>query len=147
MWTFNINSSRNANAIRTDRQHRRRGSITSEAVTSAAILIVGVVVVARTQISLQRLWNDNRSYQLANDELSNQLQRLTRLPIEQLPGQLASLSVHEQLQLELPDSHLTGQLVQDQLGPRIQLELAWKRAGSAAPLRMVGWLCKKETKP
>jgi hypothetical protein len=118
----------------------RRGAVLSEALVSAAILLAGIGIVARSQSNLTRLWGDTRHFQLATDELCNQLDRLTRLPKEKLSESLRELQVSSQIAAVLPECRIEGRLIEDPMGSRVQLSIDWKRVGTGKPLELTGWL-------
>lgn len=118
----------------------RCGAILSEALVSAAILLAGIGIVAKSQYNLRRLWSDTRHFQLATDELCNQLDRLTRLPKDQLPKSLSELQISQEIAAVLPECRIEGKLIEDPLGARVQLNIDWKRVGSGKPLELTGWL-------
>lgn len=120
--------------------NQRRGSILSEAIVSAAILMAGIGIVARAQYNLRRLWGDTRHFQLATDELSNQLERLSNQNKTQVIESLQNLQVSQPIANVLPEAKIVGELVEDSHGTRIQLSLDWKRIGQGKPLELTGWL-------
>lgn len=119
---------------------KRTAAILTEALVAAAILMIGVVVVAKSSVSLQRLWSDTRQFQLATDELANQLQRLTRLPARDAAEQINNLRVSEPISAVLPEAKIQAELLQDANGDRVSLSIQWKRFGTSNPLTLVGWL-------
>jgi hypothetical protein len=118
----------------------RRGAILSEALVSAAILLAGIGIVARSHSNLRRLWGDTRHFQLATDELCNQLDRLTLMPKDQLEDSLRQLQVSPEIAAVLPECRIAGTLIEDPLGSRLQLKIDWKRVGTGKPLELTGWL-------
>ncbi len=111
----------------------------TEAIVSAVILLVGIAIVGKSSYNFRRLWSDTRYYQLATDELCNQMQSLTTMPKEQLANSVSSLSVSQEISQVLPDAKLEGQIMEDSLGVRIRLSMDWKRVGSGEPLVLIGW--------
>jgi hypothetical protein len=119
---------------------KRKAAILVEALVAATILMVGVLVVAKSSASLRSMWKETRHYQLACDELANQLQHLKTLSVVEVEQQLKTLSVSKQIVQALPEATLQGELLQDKLGNRVRLSITWKRLGQAVPLSLVGWL-------
>jgi hypothetical protein len=112
----------------------------TELIVAAAVLMLGIGVVAKSNSSLLRLWEDTRHHQLAMDELSNRLDLLTRLSGEDLQQAIQQLQVSSDIAAVLPDADLKAILIQDQFGDRIELSLQWKRVGTGKPIRLVGWI-------
>ena len=85
-----------------------------------------------------RLLSAERTYRLALDELTNQLERLTALP----PGDLAQAV--EQLKMSpftaerLPDAELVGQLAAAGNGQRVRLQITSKKP-TGPTVSMSGW--------
>lgn len=122
-----------------ERRCNRKGSLMTEAIVSAVILLVGIAIVGKSSYNFRRLWSDTRYYQLATDELCNQMQSLTVLPKEQLANSLSSLSVSNEISAVLPDAKIAGQLIEDAHGVRVRLSMDWKRVGTGEPLVLIGW--------
>lgn len=122
-----------------ERRRNRKGSLMTEAIVSAVILLVGIAIVGKSSYNFRRLWSDTRYYQLATDELCNQMQLLTVLPKEQLVNSIGSLTVSSEISDVLPDAKIVGQLVEDAQGVRIRLAMDWKRVGTGEPLVLIGW--------
>lgn len=127
------------NCRASERRSSRKGSLMTEAIVSAVILLVGIAIVGKSSYNFRRLWSDTRYYQLATDELCNQMQTLTALPKEQLANSLNSLSVSNEISQVLPDAKIVGQLIDDAQGIRVRLSMDWKRVGTGEPLVLTGW--------
>jgi hypothetical protein len=122
------------------RSQTRRAAILSEAIMAATILLAGIGIVARSHHNLRRLWMDTRQFQLATDELCNQMDRLTKIPKAQLSEELAKLQMSREIAELLPKPKIEGQFIEDTLGSRLVLKVDWKRVGSSTPLQLTGWL-------
>ena len=102
--------------------------------------MVGVGLIAKSSSSISRIWHDTRRYQLAIDELDNQMDRLLVLAPVQRQDALANLKPSTTAQSVLPMVTLAGKQISDDLGSRIHLELNWQRMGIAQPLELISWL-------
>lgn len=87
-----------------------------------------------------RLWQDIRHEQLAMDELSNQIDRLTALERPQRAAALAELVPSKPAQRALPNVKLQAQTVKDQAGTRLVVSIHWDRKIESKPLALVGWI-------
>jgi hypothetical protein len=72
-----------------------------------------------------RLLESCRHYRLALDEVSNQLDRLTALPVAEAKSALSRLSPSPFIAGKLPNAKLTGQLQSADVGDRLTLRLSW----------------------
>jgi hypothetical protein len=101
--------------------------------------------------ALVRIGGINRDlarHHLALDELSNQLERLSLLPLDQLEQQLSELTVDTSVAAQLPSVQLRGQLVPADLGYRLTLQLSWQRASAdAPPISLTTWIFPAVAKP
>jgi hypothetical protein len=101
------------------------------------ILSVFVPLIARHG----RLLVAQREYRLALDELSNQLERLSALPRQELPGALEKLQPSAYAVARLPGAELRGELTPADLGQRLTLRLAWgENKTAAAPATLAAWI-------
>lgn len=125
----------NSNSVK-----RRRGATATELVVAATLLVSLLGALAPLAIAAGRIRRDARHYQLALEELSNQLDRLSSLNGDERTAALAALAPSDDLSGSLPDATLKGEIVRDEDGTRLVLTLDWKRPRAAAPLQLVGWL-------
>lgn len=124
----------------------RRGSLLSEVIVAATILAVAVGVVGKASFKFRKLWNDTRHFQLASDELGNQMRRLRLLDRESAQSQIQSLEIDETVAAILPEAQLQGRVVDDELGVRIVLTINWQRIGEPKPVELIGWLADPSAK-
>lgn len=127
------------------RKPNRRGMTIIELLVAGALLLVGLSFVAQGAVSIKRLGQDTRHYQLALDELRNKLDYLVVLPAAELPTALEELQVSDGVGSALRGAKLTGKLIQDDAGDRLLLELNWNRPVSSHPITLVGWLRNQNT--
>ncbi len=85
-----------------------------------------------------------RQYEVAVDELSNQLERLSNLSSEEFSQAAEELKPSPWVVDRLPEARLSATRIDDGDGDRIELQLAWKRPGQPPPLVGVAWLRSSE---
>ncbi len=90
-------------------------------------MLVVMSLVVRMTFSVDRVWRDVGQHRVAMQELSNQLDRLTMLPSDQLASAMKSLEVSEVVKRTLPAANLQSELIRDELGVRIVLRIDWQR--------------------
>ena len=83
---------------------------------------------------------DVRHYNLAIDELSNQLERLTAMASPERKKAISELLPSEAIDSILIDVSLKAEEIRDDDGKRIAISIQWDRGGPAAPLTLVGWI-------
>lgn len=125
----------------------RRGSAITELIVAATLLITGLSLLGMVAFRTGKLWQDTRHYQLAMDELTNQLEWLTSLDESEIDEQLAELAVSTAVEDVLPSAKLSGRKLSDDNGTRVLLEIEWDRLGNSEPLTLVGWISPTEDQP
>lgn len=118
----------------------RSGYTMTDLVVGATLLIGLMSFVAPLSVRTGRLWQDSRHYRLALDELSNQLELLTRLDETERVAALENLSVSPQVSSRLPNPVLHAKTIEDEDGTRLVLQLQWDRIGPAGPVTLVAWI-------
>ena len=123
-------------------QHRtrRRGATLFELMVAATLLVSGVGVAAPLTVRCGRLWQQTRHQQIALDELSNQMESLIDLPVDELKTQLENVKVSEIVNTLLADAVLTAEIVDSENESYLRLSINWKRVGSPEPLTLTGWI-------
>ena len=116
----------------------------TELIVAAGLLATTMGLVATCAVAGQRLQRMQREHTLAVDELSNQLERLITLPINEVESSLQQLEPSDWVAQRLPESKLTAQRYSDELGDRVELQLQWKRVGNPPPLVAVAWLAAND---
>lgn len=119
----------------------RRGVSSLEAIVAFSLLGSVLAVSTPLIIAHGRLLKAQRNYRLALDELTNQLERASVMPVEKLPAAIKKLSPSSLTAERLPGATLRGQLANSPWGQRITLEIWWDETNrKAAPLRMTAWV-------
>lgn len=125
---------------RSVRKGQRGGLTITELLVAATLLITIISVFGSLTVRWRRLHQQSRHYQIAVNELSDQLDRLLVQDVASREAAIASLAPSEWVAEILPAPRLAGQVVDDADGPRIVLSLSWTRPGDPPPLTLVGWL-------
>jgi prepilin-type N-terminal cleavage/methylation domain-containing protein len=118
----------------------RRGFTLTELLVAATLLVSIFSVVTPLAVRSGRIRQETHRYQIALDELSNQLDRLTAIDEKKLADALDELVPSPQAESELPSPELTAEIIDDADGRRLILRLTWDRPAGAVPLTLVGWL-------
>lgn len=126
----------------------RKGASILEVLVACTLL--GAVFSVATPLVIQhnRLLTTHRQYQMALDELSNQLERLTALPAAELPSALEKLAPSESSAAHLHGAKLTGELSEADQGQRLTLHLVWDEPQrQSAPVSLAAWIYRREVSP
>ena len=130
--------------VRFARRRQRPGFTIMELIVSASLLITLISIVIPLAMRATRIRQEGRAYQLAVDELNNQLEIMTVGTDEQRQAALTNWKPSEALLQVLPDAQLTGEVLEDTDGKRLRLSLNWKKDVNGPPLIMVGWIHPQE---
>ena len=120
---------------------QRRGVTIVETLVAFTLLSTALAVATPLVVRNGRLLSEQQDYRLALDELSNQLDRLSALPPEQLTDALKKLEPSEFTASRLPTARLSGQLDADNGGQRLTLSLSWDEPRRyRAPITLTAWI-------
>ncbi|BBO35270.1 hypothetical protein [Lacipirellula parvula] len=120
---------------------RRLGTTLIELLVAFTLLTALLGAALPLIVRHQQLLASARTYRLALDELSNQLETLTALDAAQLPVALESLAPSPFAAERLPGAKLAAALDTDGDQPRLTLSLTWDEPGRRdKPLTLVAWL-------
>ncbi len=111
-----------------------------ELVVAAGLLLVAMSFVVQMTYRVDHLWTDAAEHRVAMHELSNQVERLSLLSVDEVSRQLESLEIAANVTTILRDAAVSGELVEDDFGKRLVLRLNWSRRHAGEPLQMVGWM-------
>lgn len=128
-------------------KRRRQGTSLTEIVVAGSLLVTAMSLVVQGTYSLRKLERSGREFQLASDELSNQLERLVSMQRSDLNLELTKLQPSQLVESNLPDVMLTGALISDAMGDRIRVEIDWRRAGDPPALSLTAWLAEAVDEP
>ena len=125
-----------------DRQRCRRGTTIFETFVALTLLSTTLAVAAPLLVRHNRLLISARHYRLACDELANQVEILTALPVDEVAAAIAELEVSAFTAERLHDAALTATLADDdKVGQRLTLGITWDEPGrSTAPVTLVAWI-------
>lgn len=120
---------------------RRAGASNLEVLVAFSLLSTVLAVATPLVIRHNRLLTAHRDYQLALDEVSNQLERLSALPPGELPEAIEKLTPSEFAAGHLPGAQLTGELAAADPGQRLTLRLTWDEPQrKVAPVTLAAWI-------
>jgi len=138
MTTITQNSSHVRAARRSSR--RRDGLTFIELVVSAMLLITIMSFITSICLQTSLIWKDIGHHRAAVNELSNQLERLTRLTPDEARQALGSLQPSAVCSRTLNKPQLSAELIDDNLGLRVVMQIDWKRRNPGKPVELVGWM-------
>jgi hypothetical protein len=88
----------------------------------------------------QRLVTAQREYRLALDEATNQLDRLSILPREELSAAVGRLQLSDFVAERLPGAKLHGELQAADIGQCVTVSISWgDEHRTAAPITLAAW--------
>src|SRR5262245_36880978 len=119
---------------------RHLGSSSLEAIVSFTLLSAALTFATPLVVQHSRLLTGQRDYRLALDEVSNQIERLSILPTDELSGALSQLKPSELIAAKLPGAELRGQLDDSDFGQRLTLRLSWQAQGSPTTVSLATWV-------
>jgi hypothetical protein len=124
--------------------YARRGASILEMLVSCTLLAAVLSVATPLILRHNRLLVAHREYQMALDELSNQLERLTAIPAAELPAALEKLAPSDLAAAHLHGARLTGELAQADQGQRLTLHLVWDEPQrKSAPVSLAAWIYRR----
>lgn len=118
----------------------RRGSMLTELIVAAGLLVTSISLLATGVVAGWKLQRLERQQNVATDELSNQLEQLLVLSPAAAATAIAQLEPSSWALQTLPNAKLSAELIDDHFGSRVVLEIHWQRIGDSTPLIAVGWL-------
>lgn len=118
----------------------RSGSTALEALVAFTLLSAALTFATPLVVQHSRLLKAQRDYRLALDEVSNQIERLSLLPTDELSGALSQLKPSELTVAKLPGAELGGKLDDSDIGRRLTLRLSWQSQGSPTTVSLTTWL-------
>jgi hypothetical protein len=123
--------------------YQRSGVLKIEAMVACVVLIAAMNFASKGIYRINHLWNDTHRYQFAINELSNQMEVLSRLSKEDASIALESLSPSAECKNVLGSPKLDGETVEDEFGTRVTLKLSWLRPHPKPP-ELTGWLARSQ---
>lgn len=114
-----------------------------ELVVAAVVMAVVMSLVTTISYRISCSWQDTGHRRVAVAELSNQLDRLTRMSPELVLDALETLQPSELCKRTLRDPQLEGEMVPSEIGHRLHLQLNWARRHPGRPVELVGWIPRR----
>ena len=130
----------NHNSKRRPTLKPRAGFTMIEAVVSAGLLMVVMSFVVQMTFRIDGVWSDTTHHRIAIQELSNQLDRLTRLSPDEIQEELEQLEPSDAIRGTLHGAMISGVLINDEFGQRVGLQLNWDKRHASRPMEMSAWL-------
>lgn len=128
------------------RFHSRRGTTITEFVVACTLLVSLMLIVVPSAFRIGRLQQAIRQDRIAMDEVTNHLERLTQLPVDELKQELNTLTPSEFAASRLPDPEVSGTLQDSDAGYRLAVEISWNRLGEReTSLAMTTWIYPAST--
>jgi hypothetical protein len=125
---------------------RRRGTGTFDLLVSFTLLATVMSVATPLVVRHGQILKSHRNYRLALDELSNQMDHLTALSVDDLREAVKGLTPSKFVAARLPGAQLTGELDAAQFGTRITLKLSWDETERrSAPVSLAAWVFTPES--
>lgn len=122
---------------------RRPAFAYTEVLVAGTVLLTTMSLVAVSSFRISRIWKDVQHERSALCELSNQLDRLTILPAEEVEDLIESLEASSECKATLNRPQLTGSMgIADDFGRRLTLSLTWQKRPDkeSRPAKLTGWL-------
>jgi hypothetical protein len=120
---------------------RSRSAITSIDIIVSAVLL-GAVLSTATALCfrINQIWKGISHQRVATQELSNQLDDLTRLNAEELDSAIQKLQASSLCLRSLQDPKLIAEVTKDELGVRVDLRIRWTAHSQPMQAELAGWL-------
>jgi hypothetical protein len=118
---------------------RRCGSTSYEVLVAFTLLTTLLSLSLSSMVRHGRLLTSEQNYRLALDELSNQLDRLTALPGNELSTAVKELQLTPFTAERLSDAKLVGEIAPTDIGQRVTLRLT-SRGSNGLNVSMAGWM-------
>jgi hypothetical protein len=118
---------------------RRCGSTSYEVLVAFTLLTTLLSLSLSSMVRHGRLLTSEQNYCLALDELSNQLDRLTALPGNELSEAVKELQLTPFTAERLSDAKLVGEIATSDIGQRVTLRLT-SRDPNGLKVSMAGWM-------
>ncbi|MGE3641026.1 MAG: hypothetical protein AB7G28_20890 [Pirellulales bacterium] len=135
-----MNQAINPTTRRRCQPRTRRGGGMLDMFVSFTLLIAAMAVATPLVVRHGRLLESQRHYRIALDELTDQLDRLTALPGDELPQAIERLAPSDFARERLAGAEIKGEVTPADGGQRITLRLVWSEPGRHdAPLTLSGW--------
>ncbi len=79
-------------------------------------------------------------YQLASDEVANQIERLTGSHSDEFEATVGQLELSDEIKAALSQASISAKTIDDLDGRRVVVSLQWDTAGQRKSVSLTGWL-------
>lgn len=121
-------------------RNTRDGATLVELLIASVVLVSAMSFITTMCFHTNQVWKRIAHQRVAVSELSNQLDHLTLLSVEEAQEAIANLSPSPQCKQTLTSPKLAAQLVEDAIGTRIELQLDWDNQIPSRPVKLSGWI-------
>ena len=98
-----------------------RGFTKLEMLVSATLLTTMIAIATPLFSRLNQVWHSTRLFQLASQELMNQMDGIMHLSSDECRTALSDLKVSQEILVVIPDAQLTGKMESSSDGERVVL--------------------------
>ena len=119
---------------------QRQGFTKLEMLVAATLLSTMFAMASPLFSRLNQVWHSTRWYQLASQELMNQMETMTQLSREECGKAMQQLAIAPEILAVIPGAKLTGKLEPSTDGDRVVLSFQLPAAVRSEPIVLVGWL-------
>jgi hypothetical protein len=115
-----------------------------EAIVSFTLLSAVLTFATPLVIKHGRLMSAQRDYRLALDEVSNQLERLTDLPTDQLATAVGQTMPSDPIRDRLLNAKVRGELSSAEWGQKLTVRLTWSEANQRTmTIALAAWIPRR----
>lgn len=119
---------------------RQKGFTKLELLVSASFLTTMIALASPLFSRLNQVWNSTRWYQLASQELMNQMEEITQLSHPECRDALNEMRISSAIRAAIPNGQLTGRMESSADGDRVILAFQLPASVRSEPIVLVGWL-------
>ena len=119
---------------------QHRGFTKLEMLVSATLLTTMIAIASPLFARLNQIWHSTRWYQLASQELMNQMEVISQLSREECNIAVNKLKISSDILDVIPKAELTGKVESSTDGDRVVLYFQLPASVRSEPIVLVGWL-------
>ena len=119
---------------------QHRGFTKLEMLVSATLLTTMIAIASPLFARLNQIWHSTRWYQLASQELMNQMEVISQLSREECNIAVNKLKISSDILDVIPKAELTGKVESSTDGDRVVLFFQLPASVRSEPIVLVGWL-------
>lgn len=116
-----------------------------EMLVAATLLSTMFAVASPLFARLNQVWSSTRWYQLASQELMNQMETMTQLSPQECTAAIANIEIAPEVLAAIPGARLTGKMEPSSDGDRLVLSIQLPGSTRSEPIVLVGWLHSHES--